>query len=43
MDVAKTNPYADIGNPFRPLEDEEEELMRFSVEKIYDTFVSHVS
>jgi len=43
MDVAKTNPYADIGNPFRPLEDEEEGLMRFSVEKIYDTFVSHVS
>ena len=43
MDVAKTNPYADIGNPFRPLEDEETGLMRFSVEKIYDTFVSHVS
>ncbi len=43
MDVAKTNPYADIGNPFRPLKDEEEELLRFSVEKIYDTFVSHVS
>jgi protease-4 len=43
MDVAKTNPYADIGNPFRPLKNEEEELLRFSVEKIYDTFVSHVS
>jgi len=43
MDVAKTNPHADIGNPFRPLENEETELIRFSIEKIYDTFVSHVS
>jgi protease IV len=43
MDVAKTNPYADIGNPFRPLEDEETALIRFGIEKIYDTFVSHVS
>lgn len=43
MDVAKTNPYADFGNPFRPLEEEETEVITFEVEKIYDTFVSHVS
>jgi protease-4 len=43
MDVAKTNPHADIGNPFRPLSDKEKEVISFSVEKIYDTFVSHVS
>jgi protease-4 len=43
MDVAKTNPHADIGNPFRPLNDKETETIRFGVEKIYDTFVSHVS
>jgi protease-4 len=43
MDVAKTNPHADIGNPFRSLDNEETELIRSSVEKIYDTFVSHVS
>jgi protease-4 len=43
MDVAKTNPYADFGSPFRPLQDKEEELLRSSIEKIYDTFISHVS
>lgn len=43
MDVAKTNPYSDMGNPFRSLKDEETEYIRFSIEKIYDTFVSHVS
>ena len=43
MDVAKTNPYADIGSLFRPLQDKEEELLYSSIEKIYKTFVSHVS
>ncbi len=43
LDVVKTNPYADIGSPFRPLEDKEEELLRSSIEKVYDTFVTHVS
>jgi protease-4 len=43
LDVAKTNPYADIGNPFRPLSKEETEVIRFEIEKIYDTFISHVS
>jgi protease-4 len=43
VDVVKTNPYADIGSPFRPMEENEEKFMSFSVEKIYDTFVSHVS
>ena len=43
VDVAKTNPYADIGNPFRALNDKETETIRFGVEKVYDSFVSHVS
>jgi len=43
MDVVKTNPYADIGNPFRPLEDKEEEFLHSSIEDIYNTFVSHVA
>jgi protease-4 len=43
VDVVKTNPYADIGNPFRPLKDKEKEALSVSIEKIYETFVSHVS
>ena len=43
LDVAKTNPYADMGNPFRSLKPEETEYFHYSIEKIYGTFVSHVS
>lgn len=43
MDVAKTNQYADFGSPFRPLTSEEKEVVRFGIEQVYDTFISHVS
>lgn len=42
-DVAKTNRFADFGSPFRPLTGEEKEVIRYSIEKVYDTFLSHVS
>ncbi len=43
VDVAKTNRFADFGSLFRPLSGEEKEVIRFSIEKVYDTFISHVS
>ena len=43
VDVAKTNAYADLGTPFRPLTEDEKEVIRHGVEKMYDSFVAEVS
>jgi len=43
VDVAKTNPMADIGTPFRPLTEEEKSIIRSMVEDTYDDFVETVS
>ena len=43
VDVAKTNQYADFGSLFRPLTGEEKEVIRYGIQEVYDTFVSHVS
>jgi protease-4 len=43
FDVAKTNPHADIGNPFRPLSAEEKLIFQSIVEDTYSDFVQRVS
>ena len=43
VDVAKTNPMADIGSPFRPLSPEEKMIIRGMVEDTYDSFLEAVS
>lgn len=43
VDVAKTNPHADMGTLFRPLTSSEMAFMQRSVEDVYKTFVGHVS
>jgi protease-4 len=43
VDVAKTNPMADIGSPFRPLTGEERSIIQSMVEETYDTFLEEVS
>jgi protease-4 len=42
VDVAKTNPHADMGSPFRPLTEDEKEVIRFGVEEVYDDFLKFV-
>jgi len=42
MDVAKTNPHADMGSPFRPLTEDEKDVIRFGVEEVYDDFLKFV-
>jgi protease-4 len=42
MDVAKTNPHADMGSPFRPLSEDEKSVIRFGVEEVYDDFLEYV-
>jgi len=42
MDVAKTNQHADMGSPFRPLTEDEKEVIRFGVEEVYDDFLQYV-
>jgi len=39
----KTGRFAGIGSPTRPLSPEEREIIQEEVERIYDTFISHVS
>jgi protease-4 len=41
--VAKTNEYADFGSIFRPLNEEEKEIIRHGVEDVYDDFLEVVS
>ncbi len=43
VDVAKTNPSADMGSPFRSPSPTEREFIMTSIENVYDTFVGHVS
>jgi protease-4 len=43
VDVAKTNQFADFGSPFRPLTSEEKEVIRYGIQQVYDSFISHVS
>lgn len=43
VDVAKTNPSADMGSPFRPMSSAEKAYLMYSVEDIYKTFVGHVA
>lgn len=42
VDVAKTNPSADMGVPFRSLSDAERQFMQKSVDRVYETFVDRV-
>lgn len=43
VDVAKTNPSADLGVPFRALSDAERNYLQHSVEHTYAQFVDHVA
>lgn len=43
VDVAKTNPSADLGVPFRALSDAERNYLQNSVEHTYAQFVDHVA
>ncbi len=43
VDVAKTNPHADMANGMRPLSEAEKAYMTKSVENVYTTFVNHVA
>lgn len=43
VDVAKTNPSADLGVPFRALSDAERNYLKHSVEHTYAQFVDHVA
>jgi len=42
-DVAKTNPYADLGNPMRKMSDIEKAVLQQGVEDMYQTFVKRIS
>ena len=43
VDVVNTNPYADMGSPFRALSNKERDFLQNSVERVYATFVNRVS
>ena len=43
VDVVKTNKYADMGTFSRRLTAQEREVIQFDIEKIYETFISHVA
>lgn len=43
FDGVKTAPYADLGNPGRPLNETEKRFMQSSVDTIYNTFKTRVS
>ena len=43
IDVAKTNPSADMGMPFRAVSSTERSKIMRSIEQIYSTFVNHVA
>ena len=43
IDVAKTNPSADMGMPFRAVSSSEREFIMKSIEDVYSTFVNHVA
>ncbi len=39
-DVVKTNQYADLGDPSRPMREEEKQLIQGSVERFYEVFLT---
>ncbi len=43
FDVAKTNPSADIGLPFREVSPVERDYLQHNVERVYEGFVRHVA
>ena len=43
VDVVKTNDFADIGTFNRRLTAQEREVIQFSIEEIYETFITHVA
>lgn len=43
IDVAKTNPSADMGMPFRAVSSSERALIMRGIEQVYSTFVNHVA
>jgi protease-4 len=43
VDVAKTNPHADIYSFSRPLSAKEKETIQLNIEGIYETFITHVA
>ena len=43
VDVVKTNKYSDMGSFTRRLTAQERETIKFGIEEIYDTFISHVA
>lgn len=43
IDVAKTNPSADMGMPFRAVSSTERSKIMRSIEQVYSTFVNHVA
>ncbi len=43
MDMEKTNRYSDFISGYRPITAREREVLQNNVDKIYDTFVTHVS
>ncbi|MBQ4278778.1 MAG: signal peptide peptidase SppA [Rikenellaceae bacterium] len=43
VDVARTNPSADMGVPFRPLSAAERDYLQYQVESVYGTFIGHVA
>jgi protease-4 len=43
IDIAKTNPHADLGTPYRPLSAEERTIISSMVEDTYDSFIKRVS
>lgn len=43
FDTVKTGRFAGIGSPTRPLSQEERDIVQEEVERIYDTFITHVS
>ncbi len=43
VDVARTNPSADLGSAFRPLTIQERNYLQNSVNEVYETFIDHVA
>ena len=42
IDTVRTNKFADMGAAYRPLTDQEREIIQTGVEDIYTTFITHV-
>jgi len=43
FDTVKTNLHSDIGSMYRPMNDDEKAVIQFEVDRIYSSFLSHVS